>query len=67
VSIAKVIEITSDSDVSFDQAIREGVKRVNKTVKNVRGAWIKNQSLKIENGQIKCYRVDLKVTFVLED
>lgn len=66
-SIAKVIEITSDSDVSFDQAIREGVKRVNKTVKNVRGAWIKNQSLKIENGQIKCYRVDLKVTFVLED
>ena len=67
VSVAKVIEITSNSDVSFEEAIREGIARAGKTVKNIRGAWIKNQSLRIEDGKIKSYRVDLKVTFVLDE
>ncbi len=66
-SVAKVIEITSNSDVSFEEAIREGIARAGKTVKNIRGAWIKNQSVKIEDGKIESYRVDLKVTFILEE
>ena len=66
-SVAKVIEISSQSDQSFEHAIQQGIDRVCKTVHNVRGAWIKEQQAVIENGKIVCYRVDMKVTFVLDD
>ena len=65
-SIARVTEIICGSKKSFDDAIRNGVERANKTLKNVEGAWVKDQSLILDNGAIKDYRVILKVTFVLE-
>jgi len=67
-SVARVTEIKASSTKSFDDAIKTGVARANKTLKNVRGAWIENQELVIdENGQITEYRVQMKVTFILED
>jgi dodecin len=67
-SVARVTEIKASSTMSFEDAIRVGVARANKTLKNVRGAWIENQELVIdEKGQITEYRVQMKVTFILED
>jgi flavin-binding protein dodecin len=64
-SVAKVIEISSESPESFEDAIQKGIARANETVQNVRGAWVKEQQVKVENGKITEYRVDMKVTFVL--
>jgi len=65
-SVAKIIEISTESPVSFDEAMREGLARASKTIHNIRSAWVKNQSMVVENGKVKEYRVDLKVTFVLD-
>jgi hypothetical protein len=66
-SIAKVLEITAESKKSFKDAIRKGVERANETVKGIEGAWIKEQKVLIKKGEIVGYRVDMKVTFVLEE
>ena len=67
-SIAKVTEIKSSSTVSFDDALKQGVKRATKTLKNVKSAWVENQDVLVdENGDITEYRVQLKITFILED
>ena len=67
-SIARVTEIKASSTVSFDDAIKAGVARAQKTLSNVRSAWIENQEVLIDNkGQITEYRVQMKVTFILED
>lgn len=66
-SVAKVSEIIASSSVSFDDALQKGIARANKTLKHVTGAWIKSQKIEIQNGKIREYRVDLKVTFVLTD
>ena len=66
-SVAKVSEIICSSDKSFDDAIKSGLKRANKTLQNIEGAWVKDQSLTLDKGKISEYRVILKVTFVLDD
>lgn len=66
-SVAKVTEITSTSTISFEDAIVKGIARANKTLRNVKGAWISEQKILCEDGKITQYRVDLKVTFVLSD
>lgn len=66
-SVARVTEISARSDKSFEDAINHGVERANRTLRNVEGAWIKEQEVKISNGQIREYQVILKVTFVLDD
>ncbi len=66
-SIAKVTEIISNSSVSFDDAIHQGVQRACKTLKNVTSAWVQDQSVVVTDGKITEYRVALKVTFVLTD
>lgn len=67
-SVAKVSEIIASSPVSFDDAIKMGVARAHKTLKNLKSAWVENQQVKLDdNGQITEYRVQLKVTFVLEE
>jgi len=65
-SIAKVIEISAASPKSFQDAIEQGITRAGETVKDVRGAWIKEQQIRVEDGKIVEYRVDMKVTFVLQ-
>ena len=66
-SVAKVTEITSTSTVSFEDAITKGIARANKTLRNVKGAWISEQKIRCDDGKIVEYRVDMKVTFVLTD
>ncbi len=64
-SVARVTEISASSKKSFDHAIKKGVKRSCKTLRNVTGAWVKDQDVSIKDGNITVYRVKLKVTFVL--
>jgi flavin-binding protein dodecin len=66
-SVAKITEIQSASTKSFEDAIQKGINRAEKTLRNLRGAWIKSQKVVIENGKITEYRVVLKVTFILQD
>ncbi|MBO6938525.1 MAG: dodecin domain-containing protein [Deltaproteobacteria bacterium] len=66
-SVAKVTEIIASSSVSFDDAIKVGVDRARKTLKGVSGAWVKDQKVVVGESGITEYRVDLKVTFVLQD
>lgn len=66
-SIAKNIEISTTSTVSFEDAIKTGIARVSETVKNVQGAWVKEQKVDVSSGQITKYNVVLIVTFVLVD
>lgn len=67
-SVARVTEIKSSSSKSFDDAIRTGLVRANKTLKNVKSAWIQNQEVLLDDhGKIAEYRVQMKVTFVLTD
>lgn len=65
-SIAKVIEISAASPESFEDAVRRGLARASETVKGIRGAWIKEQTVRVENDKIVEFRVDMKVTFVLQ-
>lgn len=66
-SVAKVTEIISGSSKSFQDAIETGIERANKTLSNIEGAWVKDQSLILDKGKIKEYRVVMKVTFILKD
>ena len=67
-SVARVTEIKASSTKSFDDAIKAGVARAQKTLKNVKSAWIENQEVLIDDsGRITEYRVQMKVTFILED
>jgi flavin-binding protein dodecin len=65
-SIAKVIEISCESEESFEDAIRQGIQDAAKTVHNIKGAWVKEQKVIVEDNQIVKYRVDLKVTFIID-
>lgn len=66
-SIAKVTELTASSTKSFEDAIQQGIARADKTLDKVKGAWIQEQTIAVEDGKITEYRVNMKVTFVLKD
>ncbi len=67
-SVARITEIKASSKKSFDDAIKKGVKRASKTLKNIRSAWVQDQEVSVnKSGGISEYRVLLKVTFVLKD
>lgn len=66
-SIARVTTITARSDVSFEEAVAAGIARSSETLRNVSGAWIKEQSVEIQGGRVAAYQVILEVTFVLDD
>jgi len=65
--VAKVTEIISSSTKGFDDAVKSGIARANKTLKGVRGAWVHGMKVEVANGKITEYRVDMKVTFILRD
>ncbi|QKK02660.1 MAG: dodecin domain-containing protein [Pseudomonadota bacterium] len=65
-TIAKVVEISSESPESFEDAINRGIARAEKSLKNVRGAWVSEQKVVVNDGRITSYRVNLRVSFVLE-
>ncbi|MBT3048488.1 MAG: dodecin domain-containing protein [gamma proteobacterium symbiont of Ctena orbiculata] len=66
-SVAKVTEIIASSNKGFDDAVTKGIKRANKTLKNIKGAWVKDQQVTVSNGKVTEFRVTMKVTFVLKD
>lgn len=66
-SVARITEISSASDKSFEDAIEQGIARAAKTLHNLRSAWVKEQEVQIENEKIVSYKVILKVTFVLDE
>ena len=66
-SVARVTEINSSSKKSFEDACEKGIERATETLKNVKGAWIDGQKIVVEDGKISEYRVNMRVTFVLED
>jgi Uncharacterized conserved protein len=66
-SVARVTEITSASTIGFEDAIKKGIERANKTLDLVEGAWVQEQKVVVKGGQIQEYRVNMKVTFVLKD
>ncbi len=66
-TVARVTTITSRSETSFEDATREGVERANKTLRNVTGAWVKEQKVDVAGGKIAAWQVTIEVTFVLDD
>jgi dodecin len=66
-SVARVSEIIAQSKIGFDDALSQGLARANKTLKNVKGVWIHDQSVEVENEKIVGYKLSLKVTFVLNE
>jgi hypothetical protein len=66
-SVARVIEISATSNQSFDDALKQGIARAQKTLRNVRSVWIKEQRVNVEGGNITSYQVNIMVTFVLDD
>jgi hypothetical protein len=66
-SIAKVTEISATSSKSFEEALNLGLARANKTLRNVRSAWVKEQQVRVRKGSITEYQVNMMVTFVIDD
>jgi len=66
-TVARVTEMSATSDQSFEDAVNLAVKRATSTLRNVEGAWVKDQNVLIENNNITGYKVNLAITFVLEE
>jgi flavin-binding protein dodecin len=66
-SVAKVSEISATSSKSFEDAIQQGLDRASKTLRNIRGAWIKEQHVRCTDGRVTDYQVNMMVTFILDD
>jgi dodecin len=66
-SIARVTEISATSPNSFDDAVKQGIERANQSLRNVQSAWVKEQTVKVTNGKVENYRVNMMITFVLDD
>jgi flavin-binding protein dodecin len=66
-SVARITEISSTPNESFEDAIAQGVLRASETLHGIRSAWVKEQEVQIESGKISSYKVMLKITFVLDE
>jgi hypothetical protein len=66
-SVAKVSEISATSSKSFEDALKQGLTRANKTLRNVKSAWVKEQQVRVSKGEITEYQVNMMVTFVIDD
>jgi hypothetical protein len=66
-TVARVTEITSSSKKSFEDAVRTGIKRAGKTLDNIQGAWVQEQTVVVSGDTVTEYRVNMKVSFVLND
>ena len=66
-SVARVIELSASSEQGFEDAINQGIQRATSTLRNVESAWVKDMNVMIENNQVTAYKVNLAITFVLEE
>ena len=65
-TVARITQISARSEQGFDDAVRVGIDRANSTLRNVTGAWIKDQKVEVTNGQITAFQVILEITFILD-
>lgn len=65
-SVAKIIEISAESETSFEDAVRKGIDKASRSVHNIKSAWVKEQQVTVDDGRISRFRVDMKVTFVMD-
>ena len=65
-SVAKTSEISASSSKSFEDAMRKGIRKMGETVDNIEGAWVKEQKVVVNDGEITAYRVTMKVTFIVK-
>jgi len=65
-SVAKVTEISASSSTSFEDAVQQGIERADKTLDKVKGAWVNEMKVDVEDGKVTAYRVNMKVTFILK-
>lgn len=65
-SVAKVIELTASSPESFEDAVRNGIEKSGESLRNIRGAWVSEQNVRVEDGKIAEFRVTIRITFVVE-
>ncbi len=65
-AVAKIIEISAESSESFEDAIKQGIAKAAQTIHNIKAAWVKGQQVVVADGQVTAYRVDLKVTFIVD-
>ena len=66
-TVARVTEITAESEVSFEDAIKVGLERAAQTLREIRSAWVKEQHVRVQDNRVVAYRVDMLVTFILTD
>ena len=66
-SVARIVELSATSDRSFEDAMRQGIARATQTLRHVRSAWIKEQEVEVADGEVVKFKVNLLVTFVLDD
>lgn len=66
-SVARVTEISATSGKSFEDAINHGIARAAETLRNVRSAWIKEQQVRLHDGRISEFQVNMMITFVVDD
>lgn len=66
-SVARVIEISSTSNQSFDDAVQQGIERANKTLRHIKSAWVKEMRVNVQDGRVTDYQVNMQVTFLMED
>ena len=66
-AVAKITEISASSTKGFEDAVQSGIARAGKTLENIRGAWIKDMKVLVENGRVTEYRIRMSITFVLKD
>lgn len=66
-AVAKVTELSVTSTKSFEDAIQEGIERATKTLRNVKGAWVKEMRVSVEDNKVSEYQVNLQITFVLDE
>jgi flavin-binding protein dodecin len=66
-SVARVIELSATSEQGFEEAINEGIQRATSTIRNVESAWVKDMNVEIQDNRVTVYRVNLSITFVLEE
>ena len=65
-SVAKVVEISASSPTSFEDAVKNGIDKAGESLRGIKGAWVSEQKVEIENGEISAYRVTLRITFVID-
>lgn len=66
-TVARVTELSAVSPKSFDDAVEKGISRASETLRNVKSAWVKDCNVEVDDGKVSAYRVNLEVTFILDD